>query len=72
MAITKITKAKAEEMIAEIDKAVAGGPPCVLSLIQLGKFYYDTTNVPEQEIADFISEHNRRKINRPEFGATRI
>lgn len=64
----KITKAKALEMIAIIEADDNSN----LGVIKLGKFYYDVTNADPQEALDFITEHNRRAINKPEFGATRI
>lgn len=66
MAIKKIRKLKALEMIKKIDK----DDNCNLGVIKIGRFYYDITDSNEQEVIDFITECGRRDLNK--IGATRI
>lgn len=66
--IKKITKLEADKIIAQTDS----DSESKLELMKLGKFYYDITNANESDLIKFISEHNRRAINKPEFGACRL
>lgn len=71
--IKRVNKARALEMIAEINYAIDSfGPSCPLTLVKLGRYHYDTTGVDEKVVLEFIKDWQRRQINRPEFGATRI
>lgn len=64
----KITKAEADKLIAEINL----DDNSTKAVIKLGKFHYDVSDCTEKELIDYMYEHNRRFINKPEFGATRV
>lgn len=66
--IRRIKTIDAKNIIADIQQ----NPNSEQVVMKLGKFYYDISSATEKELDDFIYEHNRRYINRPEFGATRI
>ncbi len=68
--IRRITKAQALPIIADIERN--GESSSGQAVIKLARTYYDITDANQEEVLELIREYQRRHLNRPEFGVTRI